>query len=280
MTSIVTQRFGFAVRVTGKTAGALTLVILCALLLSGLIAGTAFAREATEAGATEAADPATACGNAIRAAESLSPVPDHLLQAIALTESGRHDAASNSRTPWPWTINAAGKGRYFDTKDAAMAHVRSLLKQGVYSIDVGCMQVNLLYHATAFDSLEEAFDPVTNVAYATSFLLRLKDRHRSWTQAVKHYHSATTRHNGPYFRKVNREWAALKQGRPDKARADMTARKQQEGHGGAIPAPGALARTDRNPAVAANQPLGKGYLAQRQAEWAARARVMAPVSGN
>ncbi len=35
------------------------------------------------------------------------------------------------------------------------------------------MQVNLGYHPEAFASLEAAFDPRRNVAYATRFLLEL-----------------------------------------------------------------------------------------------------------
>jgi soluble lytic murein transglycosylase-like protein len=62
--------------------------------------------------------------------------------------------------------------------------------QGVRSIDIGCMQVNLLHHPQAFASLEAGFDPATNVAYAVRFL-RLPRAYRDWNQAVAMYHSAT-----------------------------------------------------------------------------------------
>jgi hypothetical protein len=34
--------------------------------------------------------------------------------------------------------------------------------EGVRSIDIGCMQINLVHHPDAFGSLEAGFDPITN----------------------------------------------------------------------------------------------------------------------
>jgi hypothetical protein len=59
------------------------------------------------------------------------------------------------------------------------------------SVDVGCFQINLLQHPAAFASLEEAFDPSANAAYAARFLLSLRDRTGSWENAIAAYHSAT-----------------------------------------------------------------------------------------
>jgi len=63
--------------------------------------------------------------------------------------------------PWPWTINAEGQGPYFATRAEAISAVQRLQEQGVRSIDVGCMQVNLLHHPQAFATMEQAFDPPT-----------------------------------------------------------------------------------------------------------------------
>ncbi|MDZ7712446.1 MAG: hypothetical protein U5L06_04740 [Rhodovibrio sp.] len=68
---------------------------------------------------------------------------------------------------------AEGRGRYLPSKAAAIAEVRDLQARGVSNIDVGCMQVNLHWHGDAFESLEQAFDPAYNVAYAAAFLLDL-----------------------------------------------------------------------------------------------------------
>ena len=56
-------------------------------------------------------------------------------------------------------------------------------------IDIGCMQINHHYHATAFASTREMFDPKKNVDYAALFLKQLKAREGSWTMAVARYHA-------------------------------------------------------------------------------------------
>ena len=77
------------------------------------------------------------------------------------------------RHPWPWTVNAEGQGAFYDTKAEAVAAVRAMQARGVRSIDVGCGQINLMHHPDAFASLEQAFDPQANAAYAARFLKEL-----------------------------------------------------------------------------------------------------------
>ena len=55
---------------------------------------------------------------------------------------------------WPWTVNANGAGKFFDTKAEAVAEVEFLMTEGVRNIDVGCMQINLKAHANAFATIE------------------------------------------------------------------------------------------------------------------------------
>ena len=45
------------------------------------------------------------------------------------------------------------------------------------------MQVNLLHHGSAFGSLEQAFDPVSNARYAADFLQKLLSQTGSWPRA-------------------------------------------------------------------------------------------------
>ena len=151
------------------------------------------------------------CDAAIGYAESDARLPARIMSAIAEVESGRLDA-KGALHPWPWTINAEGRGQFFPTKAAAVAAVRALLAQGVRSIDVGCMQVNLMHHPHAFASLDEAFDPASNAAYAAHFLNTLYAATGSWLQAVAAYHSQTPAIGAAYERLViarwhGREWA-------------------------------------------------------------------------
>jgi hypothetical protein len=133
-------------------------------------------------------------------------VPTHLLSAIATTESGRYHDGLKIRVPWPWTINAEGKGYFFTTKDEAMAAVYKLRARGVTSIDVGCMQVNLLQHPHAFASLEQAFEPEQNIAYAASFLRGLYNDANSWKKAAADYHSKTPALGNQYVGLVYGSW--------------------------------------------------------------------------
>jgi hypothetical protein len=179
------------------------------LLLVGLLAVVgepATARTATALDAASFGDPRDLCARAISREEREEGIPPRLMQAIALTESGRWDAQRQSKVAWPWTINAEGEGRYFPSMGAAIAAVRDLKARGVNSIDVGCMQVNLRYHGDAFTDLTEAFDPETNVGYAADFLKTLYQQTGSWTEATGRYHSATPELNGPYKARVLAMW--------------------------------------------------------------------------
>jgi hypothetical protein len=135
-------------------------------------------------------DEAGACLGLIKSAEKSQAIPEGLLKAIGFAESGRV-TADGRRVPWPWTVNAEGQGYYFETKKDAIAFVEELQARGVRVIDVGCMQVNLYYHPKAFASLDAAFEPATNVAYAARFLNELKAETDDWGVATQYYHSRT-----------------------------------------------------------------------------------------
>ena len=129
-------------------------------------------------------------------------MPAGLPLSIARVESGRLDSATGRARPWPWTINAAGTGSFYASKEEAIAAVQSLRARGVHSIDVGCMQVNLRYHPQAFASLEDAFDPHVNARYAVRFLTALYRQTGNWVQATAYYHSQTQDLGEEYARKV------------------------------------------------------------------------------
>jgi len=152
------------------------------------------------------ATPAAQCRAAIAQAERAAGVPDRLMQSIGVIESGRRDE-TGSMAAYPWTINAAGVGSYHASKAEAVAAVLALRAQGVRSIDVGCMQVNLMHHADAFASLDEAFDPAANAHYAARFLKRLLAQTGSWPGATAGYHSLTPDIGAEYARKVLAVWA-------------------------------------------------------------------------
>ena len=146
------------------------------------------------------------CRDMVADAERRHRIPGQMLTAITIAESGRWMADRKVFIAWPWTVYAEGKGRYFETKAAAVAAVQTLLKAGGRNIDVGCMQVNLHYHPDAFANLDMALEPAANIEYAAKLLRKLYEQRKSWYQAVALYHSATKTLNQPYRRKVIGLW--------------------------------------------------------------------------
>jgi hypothetical protein len=146
------------------------------------------------------------CSAEVTAAERSYGIPSGLLQSISILESGRYDSGRRATIAWPWTVMAEGEGRYLPTKAEAIAEVRRLKARGVQNIDVGCMQVNLRYHPTAFADLDEAFDPAANVAYAARFLTGLHDATGHWPTAASYYHSQTPSLAAAYREKLMKIW--------------------------------------------------------------------------
>ncbi len=141
------------------------------------------------------------CETAVHGARS-NLIPDTLLPAIARVESGRLDPVVGRVRPWPWAINVEGLGVFFETKAEAIVSVQAYQAKGVRSIDVGCMQVNLFYHPTAFATLDDAFDPPTNAAYAVRFLTSLYGMTKDWGLATAMYHSQVQAEGEDYQRRV------------------------------------------------------------------------------
>jgi hypothetical protein len=168
-------------------------IVLCGLIALGMIPSAN-------------ADSNVSCEQAGRAAEQSYGLPPGLLLAIGRVESGRWDAQLRRVIPWPWSIDANGQGRLYNTDRDAITAVRTLQASGSASIDIGCFQVNLWYHPDAFSSLEQAFDPQANAQYAARFLSSLRARFGNWQDAVAAYHSATPDLGLPYRQRVFATW--------------------------------------------------------------------------
>jgi soluble lytic murein transglycosylase-like protein len=146
-------------------------------------------------------DPWAMCRPAIEQASTEAGIPAGMMAAIARVESGRPEPLSGRVEPWPWAINAAGEGRYATGQAEAIILVQDYLARGVRSVDVGCMQINLMHHPLAFTSLAEAFDPLANARYAARFLRQLQVQ-VGWEGAIGRYHSATAERAQPYRERV------------------------------------------------------------------------------
>lgn len=172
---------------------------MLAAMLAASLGGAARADVADAVAGPFAAD---SCGRAASSVEATAGLPSGLLHAIGLVETGRQNPLAGRRTAWPWAIDVGGQDHWYESPDAAIDAVRTLQAQGASSIDVGCFQINLLHHPNAFASLQDAFDPMANAAYAARFLLRLHAATGSWDQAIMQYHSADPARGGPYLARV------------------------------------------------------------------------------
>lgn len=122
-----------------------------------------------------------------------SRVDPKITAGIAMNES------SYRGRPWPWTLNVAGRGMFFASREEAYAAVKRLLAYDRCDFDVGLMQVNWCYHGKRFASPWEALAPATNIRVAEDILAENLQRSGSAMKAVAWYHSANPERGGPYF---------------------------------------------------------------------------------
>lgn len=152
------------------------------------------------AGQATASTDAALCDQAAEFAAQHSDTPSELLQAIARVETGR--TSQGETTPWPWTVNHAGKGYWFSNEAEAVNFATSLLAQGDDNFDLGCFQVNQHWHGVKFASMSDALSPRRNAAVAADYLQSLFQTSGSWGGAVAGYHSQSEGLGHQYLVKV------------------------------------------------------------------------------
>lgn len=115
-------------------------------------------------------------------------VPAESLYSLALAESSRQ--LSHGTRPWPWTINVAGKGYRYESRQAAWQALQQFMKSHpLKRIDVGIAQVNLGWNGHRFSSTWDAFDPYINLNAAARILRECWERNPgSWLKAAGCYH--------------------------------------------------------------------------------------------
>ncbi|WP_454056681.1 lytic transglycosylase [Cupriavidus sp. Marseille-Q8015] len=120
-------------------------------------------------------------------------IDPRITAGIAMNES------SYRGRPWPWTLNVAGRGMFFASREEAYAAIKRLLASDRCDFDVGLMQVNWCYHGRRFASPWDALAPATNIRVAEDILAENLQRSGSPMKAVAWYHSANPERGGPYF---------------------------------------------------------------------------------
>ena len=152
-------------------------------------------------------DPTGVCDQAAAAVAAETGVPLPVLRAITRTETGR--TRSGFFGPWPWTVNHAGRGLWFDRRDEALAYLASARREGARNFDVGCFQINFHWHGHVFASLADMLDPVQNAQYAAEFLTALHAEFGDWEKAAGAFHSRTPEFATRYLQRYRRIYADL-----------------------------------------------------------------------
>lgn len=114
-------------------------------------------------------------------------VPSEVLYSVALQESGTR--IRGQLVPWPWTLNVAGAGYRFATKDdACRALMVALQTAGPHRVDVGLGQTNMGANGHRYSSPCEGLDPYKNLMVTAQILAEQKVRGGDWITAAGHYH--------------------------------------------------------------------------------------------
>lgn len=142
------------------------------------------------------------CRNAAIKAADRHGIPRDVLIAITLVETGTNRGGSYGA--WPWTVNVAGEGFWFDSRAAALLKAQKSLARGQPSFDVGCFQLNYKWHGEHFSSIDQMFEPGPSGDYAARFLKSLHAETGDWIKAAGYYHSRTPVHAKRYRNLVAR----------------------------------------------------------------------------
>jgi hypothetical protein len=122
------------------------------------------------------APPRAACLAAARRAEEVHGLPEGLLTAIALAESGLH----------AYALNVGGRAHFPQTRDEARAILARATSRS--SVMAGCMQVNARVHARGSDW---PLDPAIAADWAGGMLARWAREQGDWAEALRRWHGGS-----------------------------------------------------------------------------------------
>jgi hypothetical protein len=127
--------------------------------------------------ARDASSPRAACLLAARQAEIAHGLPEGLLTAIALNESGLH----------AYALNLRGRTYFPETREEARRLLTSAGTRGM----AGCFQINAGVHVARGE--DWPLDPNLAADWAARYLVRHYENHGDWGRAVLRWHGASPR---------------------------------------------------------------------------------------
>jgi hypothetical protein len=161
-----------------RRASALTLALLLSLFGAACAEMPAPVTQAPLA--REASSPRAACLVAARDAEIAHGLPEGLLTAIALNESGLH----------AYALNLRGRAYFPETREEAR---RLLVSAGTRGM-AGCFQINAGVHVARGD--DWPLDPPRAADWAARYLAQHYETYGDWGRAILRWHGASPRRAG------------------------------------------------------------------------------------
>lgn len=127
-------------------------------------------------------------------------IPDHVLYAVALTESGIEVPSIGGFRPWPWTLNVEGRGYFFDSRLDAWQALTKWIEDGKHTIDIGLMQVNWRYHEKRLGTPWQALDPYHNLHVGALILKECYTSEGNWWASIGCYHAPNNARRADTYR--------------------------------------------------------------------------------
>ena len=124
----------------------------------------------------ERLSPRAACLAATRRAERIHGLPEGLLTAVALAESGLH----------AYALNLGGRAHFPASRQDAQALLAAA--PGRASVMAGCVQVNARVHARNSDW---PLDPQMAADWAGGMMARWAREQGSWAEALRRWHGGS-----------------------------------------------------------------------------------------
>lgn len=154
----------------------------------------------------------TPCGKYVEIIAHKTNVPPEVIWAVANAESNLGNLG-----PWPWSANFGGKSFYFKSQKELTNFIRNKLKKKRYlSIDIGCMQLNYVYHGHKFSNIYEMTNIYKNMLIGAKYLRELYEKskqmnsrkhlpeNRLWGYAVGDYHSQKALRGAKYIKRTTK----------------------------------------------------------------------------
>ena len=163
-----------------RRASAMLLVLVFSFLGVACAEIPAPVTQVPDAALRETSSPRSACLVAARQAEIAHRVPEGLLTAIALNESGLH----------AYALNLRGRAYFPETREEARKLLLAARGRGM----AGCFQINAAVHVAR--GQDWPLDPPQAADWAARYLAKHYETYGDWGRAVLRWHGASPRRAG------------------------------------------------------------------------------------